>query len=143
MKIENKLILLQQDKTDWRTALKISAEKLLKENYIEQRYIDALINSVETLGPYIVIAPNLAIPHARPEDGAIKMGLSLTTFKEPIFFKTEADNRYSARVFITISAIDYNSHLEMLKSLASKLSEKTIEKLSKAKTIVEIKNILS
>ena len=35
-----------------------------------------MINNVKEIGSYIVIAPKVAIPHARPEDGTNKLGIS-------------------------------------------------------------------
>jgi len=32
-------------------------------------YVDAMVRAVEELGPYMVVAPGIALAHARPEDG--------------------------------------------------------------------------
>lgn len=52
--------------------MRIGGELLEKSGAIEPRYIDAMINTVKEIGPYIVIAPGIAMPHARPEAGAKK-----------------------------------------------------------------------
>ncbi|MFB8734775.1 PTS sugar transporter subunit IIA [Bacillus sp. SL00103] len=44
-----------------------------------------MIQSVDQNGPYIVIAPQVAIPHARPEDGVNELSMSLMTFEQPVF----------------------------------------------------------
>ncbi|MGS0652272.1 PTS sugar transporter subunit IIA, partial [Staphylococcus arlettae] len=51
----------------WSEAIDIAAQPLLNQRYFDQPYITAMINSVESLGPYIVIAPEIAIAHARPD----------------------------------------------------------------------------
>ena len=135
MKIEKQLISLKQEASTWEEAIRVASISLKENGYIEERYVNALIDGVKKLGPYIVIAPGLAIPHSRPEDGTIKMGMSLTTFKEPIYFK-ENDERYSAKVFLTISAVDNDSHLQLLSSIAEKLNDDVIE------TLEEIEDIL-
>ena len=45
----------------------------------KQSYVDGIIASVKELGPYIVIADGIAMPHTRPEQGAIGIGCSLIT----------------------------------------------------------------
>lgn len=40
---------------------------------IKESYIDAMVNTVKNMGPYIVIAPGIAMPHAAPEDGVLKL----------------------------------------------------------------------
>ena len=52
---------------------------MVKNGTIEERYIDGMIETVKNLGPYIVIAPGVALPHARPEDGVIEPSMSLVT----------------------------------------------------------------
>lgn len=37
---------------------------------MEPRYKEEIISNVEKLGPYILIAEDIALPHARPEQGA-------------------------------------------------------------------------
>lgn len=44
-----------------------------------------MIESVEEYGPYIVIGPHLALAHARPEDGSLKLGLSLSIFENLLY----------------------------------------------------------
>lgn len=53
---------------DWKEAVRLSGELLLRDGCIEPRYIDGMIKTCEELGPYIAICPGVAIPHARPED---------------------------------------------------------------------------
>ncbi|MFG6128711.1 PTS sugar transporter subunit IIA, partial [Staphylococcus aureus] len=46
----------------------VASQPLLQEQVIEQCYVEAMIESVNELGPYIVIAPEIAIAHARPNN---------------------------------------------------------------------------
>lgn len=50
--------------TDWKDAIRRSAEQLVDQGYIEDRYVDAMIESVNEYGPYIVLSPGFAMPHA-------------------------------------------------------------------------------
>lgn len=69
-------ILLQQEVSTWEESIIRVSEPLVKEQVIESRYIDAMINSVKEFGPYIVIGKHIALAHARPEDGVNKLGIS-------------------------------------------------------------------
>ena len=50
-------------------------------------YVEGIIKAVKELGPYIIISDGLAMPHTRPEDGALDIGCSLITLKEPVLFE--------------------------------------------------------
>lgn len=101
--------------TDWRDAIRKSAEPLLDMGYIEKRYIDAMISGVEKYGTYDVLAPGFAVPHSSPENGAIKMGMSLIRLSEPVAF---ADDKSKPIDFVcTLSAVDGKTHLKAFANL--------------------------
>lgn len=112
---------------DWRDAIKKSVLPLEKSGYVESRYKDGIIENVEKLGPYIVIADHIALPHARPEQGAIETQIGVTLFRQDIAFDgREAD----ARLFVTLAAKDNSSHLEALMKISELLSdEDVVEKI--------------
>lgn len=99
---------------DWKEAIKVSVAPLEAHEYVEERYKDEIIINVETMGPYIVLAPNIALPHARPEQGVINSQIAITLFKENIYFDKKD---VSARLFVTLAAKDNESHLEALTSI--------------------------
>ena len=72
--------------TDWRDAVRRSAEKLLNSGYIEARYIDAMIANIEENGPYVVLSPGFAMPHEGLEQGSIKVGMNLIRLNPPVDF---------------------------------------------------------
>lgn len=47
---------------DWRDAVRAACQPLLDDGTIDPIYPDEIIRKVEELGPYIVIAPDIAIP---------------------------------------------------------------------------------
>ena len=67
-------IALNVEAEDWMDAIRKSAQPLLANGSIEPRYIDNMIQAVKDLGPYIAIAPGVAIAHAKPEQGVVRMG---------------------------------------------------------------------
>ena len=42
---------------------------MVDAGFTEPTYTEAMIDVVRDMGPYIVLAPGLAMPHARPEMG--------------------------------------------------------------------------
>jgi mannitol operon transcriptional antiterminator len=107
--------------SDWRDAILQSSAPLVRMGYIEERYIAAMIASVEKNGPYIVLAPGFAVPHEAPEQGAIKMGMNLIRLKDPIPFGVE---EYDPVEFVcTLSAIDRKSHLKAFFNLVNMLTK--------------------
>ena len=134
-------ILINEQKLDWREAIAYSASSLLKSGVIDENYIKSMIHSVEEFGPYIVMAPHMALAHARPEDGVNELGFSVSIFKYPVSFGNEDEQQVS--VIFCLSAVDSYSHLNIMKSLVNLIrSTDKIEKLSRANTKEEVKNIL-
>lgn len=82
-------ILLLEKCPDWESAIQRVACPLLKENCIEESYVNAMIDSVKEFGPYIVMGKHLALAHARPEDGVNNLGISVATLAQPVVFGNE------------------------------------------------------
>src|SRR2546427_259365 len=59
---------------------------LVASGGVEQRYVTAMNQALDTLGPYMVIVPGVALLHARPEDGAKRLCMSLLTLEPPVPF---------------------------------------------------------
>ncbi len=126
---------------DWIQAVRIAGDLLIKNDLAEARFVDAMINIVKEKGPYIVISKNLAIPHARPEDGAKKIGISVVTLEKPVKFGHKQND--PVKVIIALTSIDEKSHIELISHLARVLSNKqNFEKLKTANNENEIVKIL-
>ena len=80
------MIELKVQAKDWEEALTIGAGLLIEAGGAEPRYLDAMIKMVYELGPYVVLAPGLALGHAGPDAGAIKTCFSLITLQNPVKF---------------------------------------------------------
>jgi len=134
-------ILLNEECKNWRETISKVAEPLLTEQVIEERYIDAMIKSVENYGPYIVVAKHLALAHARPEDGVNNLGVSVMTLKEPINFGNEDND--PVKIVFCLAAVDSYSHLNIMKSLIELINDESkLNRLIDANDIDSFKNIL-
>ncbi|MDX8337175.1 PTS sugar transporter subunit IIA [Candidatus Cetobacterium colombiensis] len=123
---------------NWKDAIRKSGEILLKNQSIEERYIEAAIKNVEKLGNYIVITDNVAMPHARPEDGVNKTDLSLLLIKDGVDFLGENVN-----LVFMLASKDNSSHIEVIRKLSHLVDdEELVQKMSFAKNKEEILNYL-
>ncbi|WP_097098072.1 PTS sugar transporter subunit IIA [Candidatus Pantoea floridensis] len=87
--VADNLFVTQHVATDWQDAVQAGCALLEEQGYITADYYQGILNSVAEHGPYFVILPGIAMPHARPEAGAIKTGCSLVILKEPVVFGHE------------------------------------------------------
>ena len=108
---ENKSIRLQAEAETWQDAVKIGVDLLVAADVVEPRYYQAILDAVEQHGPYFVLAPGLAMPHGRPEEGVKKTGFALVTLKKPLEFNHEDNDPVD--ILITMAAVDANTHQEV------------------------------
>lgn len=130
-------IALRVPATDWEEAVRAAGQLLVANGAAEPRYIDGMIRTVRELGPYIVIAPGVALPHARPEEGALREGYALVTLAQPVTFGNPDND--PVQVVIAFCAPDASAHLESLRVLAKYL-ERTdfVPRLLAAKSAEEV-----
>jgi mannitol/fructose-specific phosphotransferase system IIA component (Ntr-type) len=128
-------IRLQVPAADWREAVRASGELLVRAEICLPRYIEAMLKAVEDMGPYMVIAPGIALAHARPEDGVLKVGISLVNLATPVEFG--ADENDPVYLVIAFGGIDHSSHIQVLSDLAEFLSDEKNQALLKTATHIE------
>lgn len=108
---QNNAIQLQAEAVDWRQAVRLGVDLLVAAGVVEPRYYDAILAGVERHGPYFVLAPGLAMPHGRPEEGVLKTGFALVTLKTPVCFGDEDNDPID--ILITMAAVDAKTHQEV------------------------------
>ena len=131
VKLEN--VQICEKANDWREAIKISVQPLEQGGYVKSCYKDGIIENVEKLGPYIMIADEIAMPHARPEQGAIETQIGITLFREGVRFDGKET---TARLFVTLAAKDSDSHVDALVKISELLSDdETVEAILEASDV--------
>lgn len=100
--IAENLFAIQREASNWQQAVKLGCNLLEEKGYITTDYYQSILKVVDEHGPYFVILPGVAMPHSRPEAGAIETGCSLVTLKEPVVFGHD-DNDPVSLIF-TMSA---------------------------------------
>lgn len=122
-------------------AVRKSGELLVRKHLASPSYVDAMLENVEVNGTYIVIAPGIAMPHARPEKGALDIGLSIVTLKEPVVFGHPTND--PVKIVIGLCAIDHQSHLKALSELVEILSDESkTKKIIAATQAEDIMNVI-
>lgn len=134
-------IQLDVECSDWKDAIRRSAEVLLKKGYIEERYVDAMIANIEENGPYIVVSPGFAVPHEGLDKGSIKVGMNLIRLKTPVPFGAEELD--PVEFVCCLSAVDHKTHLKAFFHLVNMLGNETFhQELHEAKTEAEMASII-
>lgn len=126
--------------SDWEDAISIAAEPLKNKGIIQKEYVDSMIENVKINGSYIVIAPRVAIPHSRPENGVLSTGISLLKLINPVTFPEEK----KVDLMIVLAAKDSETHLELIAELANLIMEdELLEQLLSATSKDEVLACLS
>lgn len=123
-------------------AIRISGELLVKGGYAKEEYIEAMVKGYKEVGSYIVIAPGIAIPHARPERGALDTGFSLVRLKVPVEFGHKKND--PVKIVSAFSGVGNDGHIEMLQKISSIFGDKTkYNQIIKSATVEEIFRIIN
>ncbi|MBU5675835.1 PTS sugar transporter subunit IIA [Alkaliphilus sp. MSJ-5] len=139
VKLENIAVNVKAD--CWKEAVRKAGQLLLSSDCIEERYIDAMIEKVTELGPYIVIAPQIAMPHARPEDGVKQTSIAIITLQNGVNFGHEKND--PVKLLIALAAIDSTAHIEALANLMDILgNEEKLNNILNSKTSKELYEFL-
>ncbi|MGG5317891.1 BglG family transcription antiterminator [Enterococcus sp. AZ072] len=117
-------------------AIQCVAEPLLKSRFIEQAFVDKIIEKYDERFPYFVIAPGVAIPHAGFNDGVNELGFSLLKLDYPVRFS----NKLSAKVLLMIAPVDNYLHQTAVQAFYNcMLKEEYRQELFGLQTATEIK----
>lgn len=125
---------------DWSQAIDISMRHMLERKYITPGYIQSIKDTTIEIGPYYLLAPGIAMPHARPESGALRTALSLTLLRKGVSFDAESP---PVHLLIGLAAADADSHISAIQALSEMLCEDdVIHELLHAENIEELTNII-
>ena len=80
------------------------------------------------------------MPHTRPEQGAIGIGCSLITLDQPVKFDGDDSE---VKVMICFSAVDSESHMDILKMIVEFVERGLIDDIAKATTYEELLEIIA
>ena len=133
-------IQLGASASDWRRAVALAAEGLTRAGAAAPEYAVAMVQMIEQHGPYVVIAPGLALAHARSGPDVLADGLSVVTLTTPVPF----GHPYNDPVRVVIGlAVASAAHLSIVAALANVFNDSSaIEQLAAAESAAEVQRIM-
>lgn len=133
-------IQIVEEVENWEKAIQIAAKPLIKKNKIKEGYVENMIDSIKELGPYIILIPGVAMPHARPNGNVLESSVSMLKINKGVSFSKETED---VKLMFVLAAKDSNSHIEIIEELTNLLGDdEKIEKLKVATSLKEIEDIL-
>ncbi|PKG22062.1 BglG family transcription antiterminator [Niallia nealsonii] len=121
------MMVVKRKVASWEDGLKIAAAPLLQSGAITENYVEEMIRQYPTMLPHIVLRNVIALPHAGPDCGVNKIGMSLLKIEEGLPF-----NEGERVCFIVVlAATDKNKHLQALRQLIN--LSKNLEEIEQLK----------
>ncbi|MBF8970259.1 MULTISPECIES: PTS sugar transporter subunit IIA [unclassified Streptococcus] len=125
---ENNSIRLGLSANTWQEAVRLSIDPLIESGAVKEEYYHAIIESTEEYGPYYILMPGMAMPHARPEAGVNRDSFSLITLTEPVTFSDGKEVQVLLALAATSSEIHTSVAIPQIIALFE--LENSIERLS-------------
>lgn len=139
--IPDSAIILHADAPDWRAAVKLAGEALVASGAAKPGYTDEMVRMIEEHGPYVVIAPGLALAHARPGSEVKADGLAVVTLAVPVKFGHPHND--PVNVILGLAIKDTVGHLEAIADLANVFNDSTaIADLAAATSTDRVRSIM-
>ncbi|MEE9727541.1 BglG family transcription antiterminator [Listeria seeligeri] len=123
-------IMLEKSCPTWRQAIKVGTKCLEDLSIIEPSYHEKIIENLKTYGPYMVIAPGVAIAHAGANDGVLMDGLGVTVIEDGILFYDRYEEPVHVIFTLALNTKEAHSIVEQLMKLA--LNEEKMNKIKLA-----------
>lgn len=134
-------IVLRAEAASWQETFKLAGNALAISNRVTPKYTEAMIEAYLELGPYMVIAPGIALAHARPSAEVMSTGLSLITLQTPVSFGSERFDPVS--IVFGLAAIDHESHIDLMAALSELLmNEENVKSLLAATDVSQVRELL-
>lgn len=130
-------VRIKEPAVGWEDAIRRAGQVLVDAGSITNGYTEAMIDSVRSMGPYIVIIPGFALAHAAPSADVMKSDLSLITLESPVTFGSPND---PVSVVLCLACTDSSSHMDKLSKVAEILMSEN--KIAQMKDAADIESIL-
>ena len=135
--IRENLVDVDVEVHDWEEAIRAAGKLMVDDGAVEPRFVDAMIRVKNEFGPYIVVAPGIALPHAKPEDGVIQASIAVIRLKNTVEFGNKDND--PVYLVVALAAVDNKQHIEGLRQLSGVLGDDNkIAAIKKADTKEEL-----
>ena len=134
-------IVLSAEAADWRAAVRVAGGALVSMGAARDGYSDEMIRMIEEHGPYVVIAPGLALAHARPGPDVLADGLAVVTLEQPVPFGHPHND--PVRVVLGLAILRVETHLASVAAIANIFNDSdAVSALAAATTPDEVLQIM-
>ena len=134
-------IVIAAQANDWRAAVTTAGDALIASGATDSGYTDDMVRMIDDRGPYVVIAPGLALAHARPGSSVKRDGIAIVTLDEPVAFGHPYND--PVRVIVALAGASSASHLRMVAGSANIFNDSdAVDRLAEARTPDEVRAIL-
>jgi PTS system ascorbate-specific IIA component len=134
-------IVLGAHADDWRAAVRIAGFALEAAGIARAAYSDDMVRMIEEHGPYIVIAPGLALAHARSGPAVIADGVAVVTLDTPVDFGHPYNDPVAVVLALAVATPD--AHIAYVAELANVFNDSTaVTDLAEATSVAEVQRIL-
>ncbi|MFB5677962.1 PTS sugar transporter subunit IIA [Paenibacillus terreus] len=139
--LEKSLISLDMEVKDAEEAIRAAGRLLVDSGAAENSYVEAMLAAFRDKGPYIVIAPRIALPHAKAENGVNEASVSFVRLRRPVAFGHPEND--PVELVFALGSSSSSDHIALLRKLTTLLNEPTnVEALKSAQTATEIEALL-
>jgi PTS system ascorbate-specific IIA component len=139
--LTDETIALDEEAGDWQEAIRLAGGLLESAGIAAPAYTQAMVDSVHQNGPYIVLAPGFAFPHARPSEAVHRTGMSWVRLASPVEFGSRANDPVT--LVVALAATDSSTHQQAMASLATVLTDSSLRaSLDEATSPAEVHAIL-
>jgi PTS system ascorbate-specific IIA component len=138
--LADEAIELQVRVADWRDAVRVVGAGLARSGAARPGYADEMIRMIEEHGPYIVIAPGLALAHARPGPEVLADGIAVATLERGVDF----GHPHNDPVFVVIglASTDPLAHVASIAAVANVFNDSSaIEELVLADSAEDVHRV--
>lgn len=115
--LPDEAVVLEVRARDWREAVDIAGRALTASGATDAGYAVDMVRMIEEHGPYVVVAPGLALAHARPGTAVRRDGLALVTLAEPVPFGHPYND--PVRVVLALAGASSARHLQLVAEIAN------------------------
>lgn len=134
-------VVLGAHPADWRAAVREAGRALVRSGATRAEYAERMIAVIEEFGAYVVIAPGLALAHARPGPDVRHEGLAIVTLAKPVAFGHPHNDPVRVTIGLAVSSAD--EHVASVAHLANVFNDQRIVgRIASATTPGEVRELL-
>ncbi|TXK18399.1 PTS sugar transporter subunit IIA [Homoserinibacter sp. GY 40078] len=139
--LPDEAVLLSEDARDWREAVAAAGRALTASGATDAGYAVDMVRMIEEHGPYVVIAPGLALAHARPGPAVHRDGIAIVSLRDPVDFGHPYND--PVRVVLALAGGSSARHLQLVAEIANIFNDSdAVERLAAATSADEVRGIL-